>query len=401
MSLTSVPSKVEVMGWNPQSLAEYMRRLKFLGCDKVVTKGSITGEQFMKMTECDLQVFPSLYVTIIAKIQSDINEGEQKRAFGHKSKAQKYPKQESVQKEEIWDSGEFDNESDLDYEGPHQQEEEDGYICALTEQQDSDGTSEDDYTMPSSADAAKPPRHLGVSEPQDGHHRDPVHYPSPAERTLKPPIPCPRMNSPAQRPFKAPASHPNLHIDRSKKPGQSGPSQKDLTKSKGSAVEALGSPTGIMSQPRTQHVSNRPSKPIPAPPAPTQPSKVHIPIPQPRKRIQGLDPSWYGAKVTRHQAEVALREVNKDGAFVVRDSSHGSVEQPYTLMLLKQGKVYNIKIRNQGNSYSLGTSLNNKSFPGVKEMITHHTHTPLRLIDATDQSSEAQSQCCLLHPVGL
>lgn len=49
----------------------------------------------------------------------------------------------------------------------------------------------------------------------------------------------------------------------------------------------------------------------------------------------------------------------QDGAFVVRDSSKGSVEHPYTLMLLNQGKVYNIKIRNQGNSYSLGTGFSN------------------------------------------
>lgn len=51
--------------------------------------------------------------------------------------------------------------------------------------------------------------------------------------------------------------------------------------------------------------------------------------------------------------------VFKDGAFVVRDSTKGFAEHPYTLMLLKQGKVYNIKIRNQGNSYSLGTGVNN------------------------------------------
>lgn len=49
----------------------------------------------------------------------------------------------------------------------------------------------------------------------------------------------------------------------------------------------------------------------------------------------------------------------KDGAFVVRDSTNGFAEHPYTLMLLKQGKVYNIKIRKEGNSYSLGTGINN------------------------------------------
>ncbi|XP_030001574.1 lymphocyte cytosolic protein 2 [Sphaeramia orbicularis] len=115
-----------------------------------------------------------------------------------------------------------------------------------------------------------------------------------------------------------------------------------------------------------------------------------------------LDPSWYGGKVTRYEAEVALRKVNKDGAFLVRDSTKDSAEHPYTLMLLKEDKVYNIKIRSQGNSFSLGNSLKNtKSFPGVREMITHHAHTPLLLIDATEQSSEAQSKCCLLHPAGL
>lgn len=49
----------------------------------------------------------------------------------------------------------------------------------------------------------------------------------------------------------------------------------------------------------------------------------------------------------------------KDGAFVVRDSSKGSVEHPFTLMLLYQDKVYNIKIRHQGNGYTLGNGLKN------------------------------------------
>ncbi|XP_035798764.1 lymphocyte cytosolic protein 2 [Amphiprion ocellaris] len=121
--------------------------------------------------------------------------------------------------------------------------------------------------------------------------------------------------------------------------------------------------------------------------------------PHPKK---DLDSSWYGGMMTRYEAEVILRDVNKDGAFVVRDSSKGLAEHPYTLMLLNHGKVYNIKIRNQGNSYSLGNGLNNtKSFPGVKEMITHHAHTPLQLADALDHNSEEKPQCCLLHPAGL
>ncbi|XP_051277130.1 lymphocyte cytosolic protein 2 [Dicentrarchus labrax] len=390
MSSNNVPSKMEVMGWNPRSLADYMRRLKLSGSDRVVMKGSITGAQFMQMTECDLQVFPSLFVPIITKIQNEINMGEQKKAFGNKSKVQKHPKQVFVQEEEDWNSDEFDSDSDHDYEGPHQEEGEGSYICALTEEQDSDETSEENYRKPFTADIVKPPRHLKVAQPPDGHHRDPVHAPSPVERILKPPNP-PRLNHIGPRPFKAPANLPNLQIDRSKKPGQPGPSQKDIRKPKGGTIKALGSFSTKLAKPRTPKppdVSSRPTPPVPTAPA----------IPGPRK---GLDPSWYGGRLTRYEADMALREVNKDGTFLVRDSSKGSEEHPYTLMLLEQGKVYNIKIRNQGNSYSLGNGLNNKSFPGVKEMITHHTHTPLLLIDATDPSSEAQSQCCLLHPAGL
>lgn len=46
----------------------------------------------------------------------------------------------------------------------------------------------------------------------------------------------------------------------------------------------------------------------------------------------------------------------EDGAFVVRDSSRGSTEHPYTLMVFKEGKIYNIKITCNGESYSLGTT---------------------------------------------
>ncbi|KAL3045145.1 hypothetical protein OYC64_013409 [Pagothenia borchgrevinki] len=395
MSCNNVPSKVDVMGWNQQSLADYMRKLKLSGCDKLVMRSSITGAHFLQMASCELQVFPSLYVPIISKIQSDINKGEQKRAFGQKSKAQKYPKQVlPAQQEEVWDSDEFDNDSDPDNGGGVQEED---YICALSEPQDADDTYEESYEAPPSVDTLKPPPPPRV---QHSHNTDAVPEPIPAERKSKAAYPRTTSNSHIpQRPVNALPPQPNLPVDRSKKP-----SQTDVAKSKGSAVKAPGSLTGRIPKPRIPRatdVFNRISKRSQVPSAPTQPAPVKS-IQEPTKCIEGLDPSWYGGKVTRREAEAALREMNKDGAFVVRDSSQGALEQPYTLMLLIQGKVYNIMIRNQGNSYSLGTGLKTtKSFPGVKEMIIHHTHTPLLLIDATARSSEAQNQCCLLHPAGL
>ncbi|GAA6229421.1 lymphocyte cytosolic protein 2-like [Lates japonicus] len=305
----------------------------------------------------------------------------------------------------MFESDEFDSESDNDYESPEQEEDDDRYICALAkaqtaEQQDSEESFDGNYLPLASAETMKPPRPPRASKLQGSHSRDPAHDPCPAERTSKPPPPR-RMNPSPQRPLKTPAppppSQPNLHIDRSKKPGQPTPTQRAPPNSKGSTVKALRSSTLKLPKPWTPKPSDRTSKLSLSPPVPTQPATINYSI---LRQKQGLDPSWYGGKVTRNQAEAALREMNKDGAFVVRDSSKGSADHPYTLMLLKEGKVYNIKIRNQGGSYSLGNGLNNKSFPGVEEMITHHKHTPLLLIDATDQSSEGHSQSCLLYPAG-
>lgn len=410
MSLSNVPSQVDVMGWNPQNLADYMKRLKLSGCDKAVMKAGITGAQFMQMTECDLQVFPSLYISIITKIQSDINKGEQKKGVGLKLKAQKYLKKAPpppvfVQEEEDWNSDEFDNDSD--YDAPPQEWGNNSYTCEKNqsqpaEQQDSGEASDEDYEQPDSEDTMMPPHPPREAKLHDRHYRDPAPEPPTAERASKPPPNPPRINPALPRPFKAAASQPSLNIDRSKKPGLPDPSQKDLKKSKGSAVQAPGLSTKKSLPPRSPKptdVFNRGSKFSPPPPVPAEPAMVKPSVAGPQR---GLDPGWYGGNMTRHQAEVSLREVNKDGAFLVRDSSRGLDEHPYTLMLIKQGKVYNIQIRKQGNSYSLGTGHSStKSFPGVKEMITHHTHTPLLLIDATDQSSEVQSQCRLLHPAGL
>ncbi|XP_036933809.1 lymphocyte cytosolic protein 2 isoform X2 [Acanthopagrus latus] len=426
MSLSNVPSKVEVMGWNPQNLADYMRRLKLSGCDKAVMKAGITGAQFTQMTECDLQVFPSLYISLITKIQSDINKGEQKRGFGLKSKTQKYLKQGKedsglnmtltslshvslapillfftaplppvfVQEEEDWNSDEFEWGDNSYTCQPNQTQ--------TAEQQDSDEASDEDYEQPASEDTMMPPQPPREAKLHDRHYRDPAPEPPAAERASKPPPNPPRINPALPRPFKAAASQPSLNTDRSKKPGQPDSSQKDFKKSKGSAVKAPGlsnKKSLLPRPPKPTDVFNRGSKLCPPPPAPEECAMVKTSVLGPRG---GLDPGWYGGNVTRHQAEVSLREMNKDGAFLVRDSSRGLDEHPYTLMLIKQGKVYNIQIRKQGNSYSLGTGHNGtQSFPGVKEMITHHTHTPLLLIDATDQSSEAQSQCRLLHPAGL
>ncbi|NXL72950.1 LCP2 protein, partial [Leptocoma aspasia] len=114
-----------------------------------------------------------------------------------------------------------------------------------------------------------------------------------------------------------------------------------------------------------------------------------------------LKDAWYVAFVSRPEAEAALRKINKDGTFLVRDSSRKTVTHPYVLMVLYRDKVYNIQIRyqEQQHLYLLGTSLKGKEeFSSVADIIDHFQRTPLLLIDGKDRGS--RNQCMLKYAAG-
>ncbi|NXA07583.1 LCP2 protein, partial [Sapayoa aenigma] len=114
-----------------------------------------------------------------------------------------------------------------------------------------------------------------------------------------------------------------------------------------------------------------------------------------------LKGEWYVAYVSRPEAEAALRKINKDGTFLVRDSSRKTVTHPYVLMVLYRDKVYNIQIRyqEQDHLYLLGTGLKGKEdFSSVADIIDHFQRTPLLLIDGKDRGS--RNQCMLKYAAG-
>ncbi|NXP24200.1 LCP2 protein, partial [Scytalopus superciliaris] len=114
-----------------------------------------------------------------------------------------------------------------------------------------------------------------------------------------------------------------------------------------------------------------------------------------------LNNDWYVAYVSRPEAEAALRRINKDGTFLVRDSSRKTVTHPYVLMVLYRDKVYNIQIRyqEQDHLYLLGTGLKGKEdFSSVADIIDHFQRTPLLLIDGKDRGS--RNQCMLKYAAG-
>ncbi|XP_041658107.1 lymphocyte cytosolic protein 2a isoform X2 [Cheilinus undulatus] len=125
------------------------------------------------------------------------------------------------------------------------------------------------------------------------------------------------------------------------------------------------------------------------------------PPPPTSTRTPELDPHWYVGKVTRGRAEECLKRVNKDGAYLVRDSARQLANQPFTLMVLYQDKVFNIQIRQQNQNFLLGTGLKaQESFPSVSDIISHYSQSPLLLIDAKNRRSPQQNQCLLSDPAG-
>uniref|UniRef100_A0A8C2XA95 SH2 domain-containing protein n=1 Tax=Cyclopterus lumpus TaxID=8103 RepID=A0A8C2XA95_CYCLU len=101
------------------------------------------------------------------------------------------------------------------------------------------------------------------------------------------------------------------------------------------------------------------------------------------------------------QAEGCLKRVNKDGAFLVRDSTRQQANQPFTLMVLYQDKVYNIQIRQHNHNFLLGTGLKvQEFFPSVIGIVGHYSQNPLLLIDAKNRASGQQNQCMLADPAG-
>ncbi|XP_063788054.1 SH2 domain-containing protein 6 [Pseudophryne corroboree] len=108
--------------------------------------------------------------------------------------------------------------------------------------------------------------------------------------------------------------------------------------------------------------------------------------------------SWYGGEMERKEAERTLSKINKDGCFLVRVSIAHSNQQPYTLVVLYNGHIFNIPIRAVGNrGFSLGKEgkRNEEVFPSVVQLIEHFQREQLYLVNR--QTLERESTA-LLYP---
>nr|XP_033806332.1 SH2 domain-containing protein 6 isoform X2 [Geotrypetes seraphini] len=116
-----------------------------------------------------------------------------------------------------------------------------------------------------------------------------------------------------------------------------------------------------------------------------------------------VNKAWYGGHCTRGAAESALLRASTDGSYMVRHSSgHSSSKQPYTLVVLYKGQIYNIPIRHLASSQSYTLGKEGKAyeelFDSISSIIEHYQTHPLVLIDSQNTSKEQTVLLCPVQP---
>uniref|UniRef100_A0A2R8MZR6 Lymphocyte cytosolic protein 2 n=1 Tax=Callithrix jacchus TaxID=9483 RepID=A0A2R8MZR6_CALJA len=521
MALRNVPFRSEVLSWDPNSLADYFKKLNYKDCEKAVKKYHIDGARFLNLTENDIQKFPKLRVPILSKLSQEINKNEERRSIFTLLMVMLFPSTESHEEDDGgWSSFEED-----DYESPNddQDGEDDGDYESPNEEEEAPVEDDADYEPPPSNDEealqssilpAKPfpnSNSMYIDRPLSG--KAPQQPPVPPQRPMAalPPPPTGRNHSPlppSQTNHEEPrnrnhktAKLPAPSIDRSTKPPLDRSlapfdrepftlGKKPLFSDKVSYSLIFGFHLPKMQKPPLPPTTERHerSSPLPGkkPPVPkhgwgpdrrenvmhqrplpqpallpmssntfpsrsAKPSPKHslpsshmsgafserfvalslnskfctfqgpsnrpplraegrnFPLPLPNKprppspaeEENSLNEEWYVSYITRPEAEAALRKINQDGTFLVRDSSKKTITNPYVLMVLYKDKVYNIQIRYQQESqvYLLGTGLRGKEdFLSVSDIIDYFRKMPLLLIDGKNRGS--RYQCTLTHAAG-
>nr|XP_017214216.1 B-cell linker protein isoform X1 [Danio rerio] len=101
---------------------------------------------------------------------------------------------------------------------------------------------------------------------------------------------------------------------------------------------------------------------------------------------------WYASGCDRKTAEDALIRSAKDGSFLLRKSSGVDAQQPYTLVVFYNSRVYNIPVRYIASTkqYSLGKEKQGEErFSSVCDMIENHQKNPLVLVDSLSNTKDS------------
>lgn len=88
---------------------------------------------------------------------------------------------------------------------------------------------------------------------------------------------------------------------------------------------------------------------------------------------------WFH-NVEREDVDALLNDLG-NGAYLVRVSRRGGDNNPYTLSIYYQGRLFHLNIRRRSDStYALGTEKSlEKTFGSILELIEYHQHDPIIL----------------------
>ncbi|XP_056903478.1 B-cell linker protein isoform X3 [Takifugu flavidus] len=124
---------------------------------------------------------------------------------------------------------------------------------------------------------------------------------------------------------------------------------------------------------------------------------------EPDKDQEIRNKHWYAGACDRKTADEALLRSNQDGAFMVRKSSGQDAQQPYTLVVFYNGRVYNIPVRfiAATQQYALGREKSGEEyFNSLPHIIENHQRTPLVLIDGQNNTKDTTRLSYPVRPHG-
>lgn len=93
------------------------------------------------------------------------------------------------------------------------------------------------------------------------------------------------------------------------------------------------------------------------------------------------DLPWFFGLADRHESEGKLKNLKKEGAFLIRASNKANAI-PYTLCIYHEHEIYNIMIRRKENGkLAVGSEKKGEpEFPGLLEMVEFHTRIAIPVI---------------------
>ncbi|KAK2896220.1 hypothetical protein Q8A67_010708 [Cirrhinus molitorella] len=101
---------------------------------------------------------------------------------------------------------------------------------------------------------------------------------------------------------------------------------------------------------------------------------------------------WYASSCDRKTAEDALIRTAKARSFLLRKSSGVDAQQPYTLVVFYNSRVYNIPVRYIASTkqYALGKEKQGEErFSSVSDIIENHQKNPLVLVDSQSNTKDS------------